>query len=249
MKVKKKESITHRPNLDYSLSLLENKSIWRGGEKVGFIVTVENRGKGKGEVDVVLSGDEYLSKLFGKTKSIGEIEPGKTKSEVFMVNLPTEPPTKEATFYIELKEKIWGESPTKKEVIRVSLLPAEKGIPKPPPEPLLPAPNAFANKRPNAYCLIVGIQDYQQVGKLKYSQKDAEAFKYYCNGVLGIPESNIKTLYDQQATGLPLITALRDWLGKKQNASMLVFYYSGHGAFNPDNPREDTFGYLVPVDG
>lgn len=233
-----------RPTFDFSISLYENKNIWWGGEKIGFIVTVENKGKGKGDVDIVLSGDEYLLKLFSKIRSIGEIEPGKTKSEVFTVDLPTEPPEKEATLYIELKEKIWGESPTKKEQIKVALVKAEKTIVEETPELLYPIPNIFEGKRQKGYALIIGLSKYSNVLAPKYSKNDAEVFSEYVAKVFGI--SNSKSVYDDKATIGTIKANLTDWLKKKQGFK--IIYFAGHGVPDPENPREGDV-YLLPYDG
>lgn len=233
-----------RPNIDFSVSLYENKTIWQGGGKVGFIVTVENKGKGKGEVDVMLLGDEYLLKLFGKTRSLGEIEPGKTKSEVFSVDLPTEPPEKEAILYIELKEKIWGDSPLKKEELRIVLIPAGKEVSRKPLEPILPAPHAFANKRPNGYAIVVGISDYPKVDILPYPKKDAEAFVHYLTNFFGIPKKRIQTLYNEDATKSLIEASISEIMNKRPN--FLVFYYSGHGSPNPEIMTDTA--YIVPYD-
>jgi hypothetical protein len=235
---------TFRPSLDFSYSLYENKNIWEGGQKVGFIITVENKGKGKGDVDIILSGDEYLLKLFGTVRSIGEIEPGKIKSEVFTVDLPTEPPEREAILYIELKEKIWGESPLKKEQIRVALVKAEKPVSESPPEPLFPIPSLFENKRPYGYALIIGLSKYSNVSAPKYAQNDAEVFSKYVSKVFGI--TNSKTLYDEKATSATIKAHLTDWL--KQKRGFKVIYFAGHGVPDPENPREGDV-YLLPYDG
>jgi len=235
---------TFRPCLDFSCSLYENKSIWAGGKKVGFIVTIENKGKGKGDVDIILSGDEYLLKLFGSVRTIGEIEPGKIKSEVFTIDLPTEPPEKEATLYIEIKEKIWGESPLKKEQIRVALVRAEKPVAETPPEPLFPIPGAFENKRPYGYALIIGLSRYANVLGPKYAKSDAEVFSKYASKVFGI--TNSKTLYDEKATIGTIKAHLTDWL--KQKRGFKVIYFAGHGVPDPENPREGDV-YLLPYDG
>lgn len=235
-----------RPSLNFSCTLIGNRNIWHGGKKVGFIVTIENVGEGKGEVDVILSGDEYLLRLFGTVRSLGEIEPGKTKSEVFTINLPVEPPEKEAILYVELKEKQWGESPLKKEQIKVALVKVEKKVAEASPELLYPIPDAFEGKRQNGYALIVGLSKYLNVSAPKYSKNDAETFYEYVLKIFGIQEENISILLDEKATGSVIRGKLIDWMKKKKGFK--VIYFAGHGVPDPENPREGDV-FLLPYDG
>ncbi|MEW6686594.1 MAG: caspase family protein [Candidatus Edwardsbacteria bacterium] len=241
-------SPTARPKLSYTVSLLGNQNLWRGGENAGFVVTVQNTGQGRGEAEVVLSGSEYLTKLLGgRIKKLGEVGPGQTRSETFSTILPTEPLQQEAELTVEVRENLWGESPANQEKIRVALLPAGKEPPPTTIEPVLPSPYLFANRRKNGYAVIVGIQDYPSVKKLKYSVRDAEIFKEYAAGLFGIPAENILFLKNEEASGNRLKGTITEKLRPK-NPKFIVFYYGGHGVPILNQSTLKYEPYLVPYD-
>ena len=100
------------------------------------------------------------------------------------------------------------------------------------------------------YCLVVGISDYE-MGKprgsleraslhdLQHAHEDALAFQQTLLDC-GVAEANIHTLLNSKATKAQLSKEL-NWLVNADNASGLIFYYSGHGSDNvPDLDRDEN---------
>lgn len=110
-----------------------------------------------------------------------------------------------------------------------------------------PEPGAAprASARPDDYALVVGIEGYRSVPKADYAEADAKAARRYLEG-LGVPPSNIVLLSGAGASRADLTKYLEEWLpGVVQPDSRVYFYYSGHGAPDPQTGA----AYLVPWDG
>lgn len=105
---------------------------------------------------------------------------------------------------------------------------------------------ASVRPRPNDFALIVGIDGYRTVPHAAFGERDAESFKSYAEGVLGVPEENVIVLLGEKASRTDLTKYLEEWLPKNvTKESRVYFYYSGHGAPDPDKGT----AYLVPWDG
>ncbi|MEM5854367.1 MAG: caspase family protein [Candidatus Aenigmatarchaeota archaeon] len=242
-------SLPKRPRLNFNVATFDfnGDGFFEGGERAGLRIRVENIGEGKAEdVEVVLSGDDYLLKLLGKYKPIGNIEPGKIGEATFETVIPSEPIKKEARITVKVIEKGWGENPPEYPLL-ISLKP---GAPASPPvvKPLLPAPNVFKNNRRRGYALLIGIQDYNKINDLKYARRDVEAFKDYLSGVFGIPLERINTLVDADATIGSIEDAITQ-ISRGERIPFFVLYYSGHGypgQVNPSTGKAEPM--IVPWD-
>ena len=110
--------------------------------------------------------------------------------------------------------------------------------------PLNNSPRTVA-ARPDDYALIVGIEGYRSLPKAEFSENDAKSVKSYMEA-LGVPPGNVIALLGQGASRADIAKYLEEWLpGVVKPDSRVYFYYSGHGA--PD-PQTGT-AYLVPYDG
>lgn len=101
------------------------------------------------------------------------------------------------------------------------------------------------HKNDNAFAVIIANNDYKKVANVENAENDGRIFAEYCNKVLGIPQSHIRTHYN--VTYGELLDAVEDIksiaLAKKGNLDV-IFYYAGHGV-----PNEQTkTAYLLPVD-
>ena len=90
------------------------------------------------------------------------------------------------------------------------------------------------SKPPPLFALIIGIDEYKydDFEQLDCAVADAQAIKTYLETSLGVPTSQIKTLFNKEATRDAIIASLRD-LGN--NASInrgdpILIYYAGHGS-------------------
>ena len=97
---------------------------------------------------------------------------------------------------------------------------------------------------PNAYAVVIGIEHYLgSIPQATFASRDAQAMKLHLLA-MGFPERNIHLVTNLNATQGVLKAELR-WLRNNTNANSTVFfYYSGHGAPDPDS-RE---AYLVTSD-
>jgi len=109
----------------------------------------------------------------------------------------------------------------------------------------LPANRVRPN--PNAYALVVGIEQYRQgLPSADFSVHDAEIVDKYLTGVLGYPQENVVKLLNDRATKTDLEKYVESWLPNRVGKDDTVFlYFSGHGA--PDPQTGDA--YLIPYDG
>ncbi|MEF3694438.1 MAG: caspase family protein [Candidatus Cloacimonadota bacterium] len=104
-------------------------------------------------------------------------------------------------------------------------------------------------RNPNAFGVIIGIENYVNTSPVPYAERDASYMKQYFMNTLGIPEYNIISLMNQQATlsGIDQLFGEGGRLPARVRDSNpdIYFYYAGHGA--PDMQTQKA--YLVPNDG
>ncbi len=141
---------------------------------------------------------------------------------------------------IESKPGGWSASkPTTKKPLAVNVPPSDVDI---------DIPNT-GTKNPDAIAVIFGIEDYKRVSKVPFAARDAEAFKKYAVGVLGVTDDKNHIYYETNdnvtKTEFEKVFASGGWLSKRVTPKSDVYvYYAGHGA--PD--AKDKKAYLVPVD-
>ena len=97
----------------------------------------------------------------------------------------------------------------------------------------------------NAFAVIIANNDYKKVADVANADNDGRIFAEYCNKVLGIPESHIRTHYN--VTYGELLDAVEDIksiaLAKRGDLDVIL-YYAGHGV--PD--EKNGSAYILPVD-
>ena len=102
------------------------------------------------------------------------------------------------------------------------------------------------------WAVVIGIDAYPNIPKLKYGVRDARAFYSFLIENNRVPAENVTLLVNEQAT----LTNLRSMLGTKlkQNAGredMTIIYFAGHGATERDIMSPDGDGlekYVLPYD-
>jgi uncharacterized caspase-like protein len=100
--------------------------------------------------------------------------------------------------------------------------------------------------------LAVGISHYQseQINDLSVCDKDAQAVAAAFQAIAGDALEQ-RLLLDQQATKQGIQAGI-DWLATTaRKGDLAIFYYSGHGASNPDRDGDDADGndeFLCPHD-
>jgi hypothetical protein len=107
-------------------------------------------------------------------------------------------------------------------------------------------------KRRNVWAVVIGINDYPRLPKLKYAVNDAEAFYRLLVEENRIPPENVTLLTNEQAS----LVNLRSTLGTRiknaaRESDMVIIFFAGHGATERDAASPDGDGlekYLLPFD-
>jgi hypothetical protein len=107
-------------------------------------------------------------------------------------------------------------------------------------------------KRRNVWAVVVGINDYPKLPKLKYAVNDAQAFYRLLVEENRVPPENVTLLTNEQAS----LVNLRSTLGTRvknvaRENDMVIIFFAGHGATERDATSPDGDGlekYLLPFD-
>ncbi|MEI7482885.1 MAG: caspase family protein [Elusimicrobiota bacterium] len=236
------------PVLEFDKTLLADgdsngNGVYEPGETLRMKVGIRNTGgKTARGVTVTMEGDETIKTLL-EDRRVGDIEPGSYQPVVLEARIPEGIPRKEFSFNIKVTESS-GFNARKIEEARVAFQPNEIKVIKQLAS-LMPVPNA-SSKREKSGAIVVGIGAYgASIGPLKYAARDAELAAKYLNGVLGIPDGNIKVILDDKATKSRIEAEVGQMAEK--GLDFIALYYSGHGVPDPDNPRTGD-PYIVPFD-
>jgi hypothetical protein len=113
--------------------------------------------------------------------------------------------------------------------------------------PSLDPRNVKVHLKPTAVALIIGIENYENLPKAQFANRDAQVFYDYANRALGVPKERIRLLVNEAASETRIKKALKHWLPSvvKPNESEVYVFFAGHGLASPDNNGV----YLLPADG
>lgn len=91
--------------------------------------------------------------------------------------------------------------------------------------------------------LIIGINAYEGEYALAGCRTDAENMEQVVQEVWGYKSSQIKTLFDKEATRKAILDAFDNWLIRgSRSGDRVFFYYSGHGTQVPDDDGDEKDG-------
>jgi hypothetical protein len=115
------------------------------------------------------------------------------------------------------------------------------------------SPNTFLQRPsppriPSLCALIIGIDKYASSHQnLRGCVADANAVKDYFTEMLSVPEENIRTLFDENATRVNIISKIWELciLPTIQPGCPIVIYYAGHGSNAPAPPDWPSNGGKV----
>jgi hypothetical protein len=112
-------------------------------------------------------------------------------------------------------------------------------------DPLMLPEGVSSKPKPADWGLIIGVEEYNRLPKVEYARKDALIVRDYFHRVLGVPEENIISLIDTDATKAQIEGYLKKYIPKNvgKNANLYV-YFAGHGM--PGAKEGEP--YLVPYD-
>ena len=120
---------------------------------------------------------------------------------------------------------------------------------------ILPSPMAgtVGTARPKKRrALLIGIDDYQHVSKLKGPVNDAASMAAFVRSTMGFRDADVRMLLNEEATRAGILGAIEEWLVKGTRAGDDVFlYFSGHGFQRQDQNGDEADGLdetLIPVD-
>jgi hypothetical protein len=110
----------------------------------------------------------------------------------------------------------------------------------------------YVARRKNIWAVVIGINNYPNIRKLKYAVNDAKLFYNHLVKYNQIPAENVNLLINQEAT----LTKLRSTLGthlknRAGKEDMVIIFFAGHGATEKDAMSPDGDGlekYLLPYD-
>lgn len=112
-------------------------------------------------------------------------------------------------------------------------------------DPLLLPSGVAVKPYPKDWGLIIGIEEYNRLPRVEYARKDALIVRDYFIRVLGVPEANIISLIDTDATKARIEGYLKKYIPNNvgKDATLYV-YFAGHGM--PGTKKGEP--YLVPFD-
>lgn len=106
--------------------------------------------------------------------------------------------------------------------------------------------------RGTAWAVVVGVNDYPNLPRLKYAVNDAQAFHDFLIDSALVKPDNVFRVVDDQATLNSLRTVLGTKLKKRaRKGDKVIIYFAGHGATESDVNSPDGDGlekYLLPYD-
>ncbi|MBI5884419.1 MAG: caspase family protein, partial [Elusimicrobia bacterium] len=238
----------------------------KAGEPMKLTVSVRNAGAGEadavtallvtGSRDVFISGEPSVS--------LGELEPGESKTAEFefFVNkrykdegpLPLTVTLSEARGRYGLNASplnlVLGKAPP---VTKVVAFQGKEDRAEPETEAAAAAvedvdypPKSRTKPRPQAFGVVIGIEQYRDLPAVEFAGRDAEAMYAYLTHSMGFDSRNVILIKDERATLTDMATYLGPWLEDRVTAESSVFvYFAGHGAPDPKSGE----GYLIPHDG
>jgi hypothetical protein len=107
-------------------------------------------------------------------------------------------------------------------------------------------------KKRNVWAVVVGVNSYPNIRRLKYAVNDAMAFSNHLVEYNQVPKENVVLLLDEEANLTRLRSALGVYLKNKASKDdMVIIYFAGHGATEREATSPDGDGlekYLLPYD-
>jgi hypothetical protein len=113
-----------------------------------------------------------------------------------------------------------------------------------PATPALPKPKHkfTSNVVGQKWAVVVGISKYKNTGNnqitnLRYAAKDAQSMADFLKSPQGGGFDNVYVMIDEDVTYKNMRYALFDYLGRALEEDMVLFFFAGHGAPDPDETK------------
>lgn len=112
-----------------------------------------------------------------------------------------------------------------------------------------PTPANIAQYYANSYALLIGINNYQHVDKLRYAVNDVTELRRVLINQYAFPADHVVMLTDDQATKDGITHALSQIVSKMRvgKDDRILIYFSGHGQTVKTADGGEK-GFLLPVD-
>ena len=108
------------------------------------------------------------------------------------------------------------------------------------------------NDHVNRWAVVIGISKYQdekinQDNPIQFADRDATAFYDFLKSPKGgaFDPNHTQLLTNEKATLLAIKRAFNDFLARAKEDDLVVIYFAGHGASDPENPYNL---FLLPYD-
>lgn len=98
--------------------------------------------------------------------------------------------------------------------------------------------------RSNVHAIIIGISSYSELPRVIFADRSARSFSEAIKRRFGIPNDQIVTMINEEATGTRLLARIRSIANKMGPNDQLIVYFAGHGAPTPDGRQT----VLIPYD-
>lgn len=89
----------------------------------------------------------------------------------------------------------------------------------------------FVSNNMKVWALIIGVADYMNFPKLKFTTRDAQNVYGFLRSVEGgaVPEDQIKLLLDKDASAFNIMNTAADLFEQADSNDLILFYFAGHG--------------------
>lgn len=254
------------PDRPEKLSVGNNNGMIEPGESVEVVATIVNKGTGPTKdtiVKIICDNPDinFLPDNTDRIRNLGEIQPGEWEEIKFAIMVKKKYSGSNVLplklHIIDSRERFNKEIPLnltigrvypRVQVVEVKGKPVEITVPKLPTfgEELSKLPEYITPVRNNAYAVVIGIEKYRDIKDAEYAVRDAQLVRDYLVKAMGFKEENIMYAINERASKSDLIKYFEVWLKNRVDKnSIVLIYYSGHGAPNPTTGES----FIVPYDG
>lgn len=234
-------------------TLLAKKLEGKEKQEKELLIRLKDRSKSPPVIVIAYPGDETKVEVkIIHLSGVVEDEKGVTGIEIFINGKPVESTSKRGIYIIrdkgvkrlDLQEKIVlskGLNEIKLRAFNEDGLTSEKTL-----------RVHYVERGKNVWAVVIGINEYSHIRKLKYAVNDARLFHHYLINWNHLPAENVILLLDREASLKKLRSTLgTDLKNKAGQDDMVIIFFAGHGATERDAMSPDGDGlekYLLPHD-